>query len=316
MQKKWICTSLILSAGWLPLMAEEQKGEWDLFTEFVYMRRADGKDNALILDSGEKEVDSGDLVNDFGFEPGFRVGLAYVPDVKSMYVANFLYVSEWEASKTKSAGGTLSFPFHESDFTEDFFGADEARAKYTSLFYTFDLNYWRDFSRREQDYFAISGIFGIRFAHVNEYCSLHFVDQSYGDYWASTQNNLIGIQGGGNFQINPTSRFSWNLGALVGIGLNQAQNHVSLQDQNDSVTVRKFRKETWQSVIFVDATTSFGYQVLPWANLHIGYEALYFSGLALAPAQLSHSTSDGRTHLATKGYIVVHGLFAGVRFNF
>jgi hypothetical protein len=157
----------------------------------------------------------------------------------------------------------------------------------------------------------------LRFAHLKEHFVLDFYDRrSHSDYTTSTQNDLIGVQAGGCFQINPNPRFNWDLLAKVGIGLNRAYDNVFLGDDDNTIVLRKFKKQDWQDVVFAEASTRFGYQVSCWANLHIGYQFLYFSGLALATDQLSHSTKIGNSYISTKGYIYVHGVFAGFTFTF
>ena len=98
--------------------------------DFVFMRRSEIHDKRLVKDSNKFQcpgqcpdftvISNGDLLNDFDFEPGYRVGLTYMANAASGFESNYLYIQPWHGSKKVKGNHSLSFPFSHSDFTQDF----------------------------------------------------------------------------------------------------------------------------------------------------------------------------------------------------
>lgn len=329
-----------MSLRWLPLISLcagsvfaygeswETDRHWDILTEYVYMRRSHMSNRDLATDTNQLScsggcptdvvLDAQDMINKVHFISGFRVGLSYMPDLKSVYETKLLYLWPWEAKKTvTSPTATLSFPFHNSSFTNDFNNANVVHAKYRSHFLTFELNYLRHFNRVKEDYFAITGIFGIRYLFLGESAHLNYINAAdESSYDSKTRNDMIGIQAGFDFQMNPLRHWSLDFTGKGGLGLNRAHESIFLGDDNNTTVVRDFKKENWQDTVFAEGAGQISYQILPCMNMHVGYQILFVSGMAIALDEFSYSTDPSDERFITRNYAIVHGGFIGFNFDF
>ena len=158
---------------------------WNLLGEFVFMQRSQIHHHSLVKDSNKFQcptrcpnftvMTTNNLVHNFDYEPGYRVGLTYLKDPRMSFEANFLWIAEWEGEKRVHGNQSLSFPFKSSSFTQDFNQASEAIGKYKSQFWDMELNFWRHFNPRRVDYFCLSFIAGMRYFHLNESFELTMV---------------------------------------------------------------------------------------------------------------------------------------------
>jgi hypothetical protein len=326
--------ALIFSSviGGVPLCADHNDSlnhRWNFLGEFVYMRRTKINNEALVFDPTKPQcpltscpnfagISSKQLVNDMGFEPGYRVGISYMDTPKSSFEGNFLYVSPWSAERTETKTAGLYFPFKDIRTTGDYYKADKAKAAYKNGFWDVELNYWRHLTPRRLDFFSVSGIAGLRYFHWNESLKLTFfksTDES--DYRIKTKNDVFGAQVGGNLQMNPTQWLSWDLTAKVGAMFDSAEQQSVLRDFNNTVLLAKYRKQEWQVGIYTDVAAQVGFQFKDHFNLHAGYQFLFFSGLALAPGQVDKKLDVGAgKKINTNGTAIIHGLFVGLTLSF
>ena len=322
--KKFCLGAVILPKG---LLLAADVGTWDLLTDFVYMQRYHVQDQTLVIDSSQpvcspsgcapaKVLDTQDLDNHFGFEPGVRLSLSYVPDRKSLYEASFLYLWQWNATSTRQGDGTLSFPFQDPSFVSGFSQADSMTASYHSRFYTAELNYFGTLSKSRRSFFSLLGLCGIRFIEVAEKFSLESTkanEQSV--YRVSTHNDLIGVQTGFLFSMNPYLGLHWDLDVKAGVALNRIGSKVFLGGDQEESATRNFSRQGGRSALFSEVAAGVGYRVASWLNLHLGYEMIYVNSLGLAPDQLRTSSTLSST-LSDDDYIIVNGLYAGCLFSF
>jgi hypothetical protein len=327
MEQKGSKVALFLAAVLLhPMLSAEEEGKWDIYADFLYLQRESPQRPNLVFDSshcqgrctGDVVLNTKDLENKFGYEPAIRAAVSYVQNSRSLYEASVLYVWDWEATKTKNSDtNSLTFPIQQSYFTQNFSQISEIQAYYSSQFYTLELNYWKTFGASRTAYLAFSGVAGFRFASLQENFSITANAKSkFGSYAIKSANDLIGAQLGFLFQINPLQGLHWDLSGKSGVGLNRIEVKSFLSDQISTVQLRNFSAQTFQTNIFVEGRGAVGYRVLPSLDIHAGYEALYFCGLALAPNQIN--TSATRTTLKVKknGYVVLYGFLLGMDFSF
>jgi hypothetical protein len=301
---------------------------WNLFGDFVYMRRADIHNHTLVKDSNKPQcpgqcpnftvIDNDDLVNDFGFEPGYRVGMTYMPTPRNSFELNFLYLQPWHGEKKKHGDQSLSFPFSHADYSHDFTDADEAHAFYTSHFWDLEFNFWRHFNPRRVDYFCLSGIVGMRYFHWDEAFKLSMINPpDKSTYNIHTQNRMFGLQAGFDFQSNPMHWFSWEFFAKAGFFANHTQQKQFLGDLDNTITLRHSERQKRTVGVYADVAAFLGFQCFEHWNLRAGYEAMFFSGLALAPEQISKRvTSSAGKKDRTNGNAIIHGLFVGLVWSF
>lgn len=301
---------------------------WSLLGDFVYMRRADIHNHSLVKDSHKFQcpgrcpnftvIDNEDLVHDFDFEPGYRVGLTYMPSAKNSFEGNFLYLQPWTGEKERHGNQSLSFPFSNSDYSVDFTRASEAKAEYQSHFWDLEFNFWRHFNPRRIDYFCLSGIAGLRYFHWDEAFKLTMIkppDKS--SYNIHTENRMFGVQLGLDFQMNPTRWLSWEIFAKAGIFGNHTQQKQFLGDLDNTITLRDSERVKREVGYFSDVAAQVGFQCFEHLNLHAGYQAMFFTGLSLAPEQISkrvNKEAGKKDH--THGNAIIHGLFVGLIWSF
>lgn len=323
--------SLLLSAP--KLVAETDLDEhFSLLTDFVYMQRYHVKDNPIVTDTTvnvckgsdctSTVLTAKDLVRDY--EPGISAILSYIQSAKNKYEVGGLYVWAMDNTSTREGPGSLSYPFHNASFDRDFYGADKITARYKSLFYTIEANFWKTFSVGQTPMFGLSTLFGLRYANISEKFTVNsFKSGGYSSYDISTKNNLIGIQVGLDFQIRLVKDFYWDLLLKAGADLNRISAELFLGDQNNTVVLRNNSREKAQNGVFAQAAVGAGYYAADWLNIHIGYQMLFFGGLALAPDQVNRSSSElsisakrSPYDIAANGYIIIHGIYTGLTFTF
>ena len=298
--------------------------------EFVYIRRSELNGHNIVSDSNKTQstcpnscpdyqrLNTKKIVQDeFWFEPGYRIGLIALFDKKNSVEGGFMILDEWKGKKSVQGTQSLSFPFDDSTFTQDFVNANIADAYYESLMWTAEANYWRFVTPRRVNYFSVAWLIGLRFFEIDESFRLSFfTDLEKGSYDVHTKSYLSAAQVGGNFQINPSRRFTIDLTAKVGGGINYGKNQVFLGDQNNTVTIYNFETRGTAGAFVTNVEASLGYQIGQHLNIHTGYEFIYLSGTTLAPNQLDKSSNPSRKKFNSDGKTIFHGLFAGIMIGF
>jgi hypothetical protein len=326
----WIWMSLTSICGGTPLIADyyHLNNHWELLGDFVFMRRSEVHNKRLVKDANKPQcagqcpdftvISNGNLVNDFDFEPGYRVGLNYIADPGNGFEMNFLYIQPWHGDKKVEGNHSLSFPFSHSNFTHDFHNASVAQAEYESHFWDLEFNYWRYFTPRRVDYFSFSGLAGLRYVHWDEEFELKmFNPPDRSSYDIHTENRIFGVQLGLDLQCNPMRWLSWEFFVKVGGMVNHCEQKTFLGDLDNTVELHDFDKQKREVGIFTDVAAEFAIHCSRHFNIHAGYQCMFFSGLALAPEQISKgATKHAGDRVYDDGYAVIHGLYVGAIFAF
>ncbi|MBS0620398.1 MAG: hypothetical protein JSS61_02945 [Verrucomicrobia bacterium] len=261
-------------------------------------------------------MSSKNLLQKMDWEPGYRVSALATPKEHFSLEAVFFYLQPWVGEKHVNGDAKLRLGFVPADYTEDYRDASLAKGRYHSQFWDAEFNYWRNYSPRLADYFAFSLIFGARYFHLNESLKLKFVrppDSS--DYKIHTYNHIYALQVGFDLQINPVDWLTWDIVAKVGPLATCGKQRTHLRDENNTVTLRHYEREKWQSGIFTDVSASMGFQIKDILNLHVGYEMLFLSGIALPPNQVFKEADAGKK-VEVNGTAIIHGVFAGATLSF
>jgi hypothetical protein len=327
----WILMSLISICECTPLIGLDNysmDNHWELLGDFVFMRRTDIHNKKLVKDENKHQcanqcpnftvIDNAKLVNDFDFAPGYRVGLTYIVDMNMGFEWNFLYLQPWHGEKKVRGDQSLSFPFSHSDYTRDFHDASVAIAEYESHFWDLEFNYWCYFTPRRVDFFALSGLIGLRYFHWDEGFELKmFNPPDKSSYDIQTENRIFGLQFGLDFQMNPVRWLSWGFSAKVGGMVDHSEQDTFLGDLDNKITLRDFEKQKREVGIYTDVAADFAIHCNKNFNFHAGYQMMFFSGLTLAPEQISKRTGKnaGKKDY-DHGTAIIHGMFAGVVFAF
>lgn len=311
------------------LCAELEPDQYfSLVTDFVYMQRYHVKDNPVITvcagdDCRTRTLSTKSLVRNW--EPGISATLSYIQNARSSYEVSGLYLWPMDNTSTQTRPNSLTFPFRRKELTNDFFKADKISANYFSQFYTVEANYWKVFSNSRTSFFALSGMFGLRFANVGERFTVKAYQEGDGHstYKIKANNDLVGVQIGLDFKIRPFKTFYWDLLLKAGADLNRIKATVFLGDADNTLVLRNYAAQKAQTGMFAQAAAGAGYQPYDFLNVHVGYQMLFFGGLALAPDQmdrsdstLSISSKQSSFKIAANGYIIVHGIYTGLTFTF
>lgn len=313
-----------LSVVAAPMPPEENT--WVFLGEFIFFRRTDIHNHKLVLNSEKvtcnvcndfSVLDARQLMEEFHYEPGYRVGVSFNRAKSWTLEATYFTLAEWEGQRSVSGNGTLSFPFSDSNYTQDYTQADHARGEYESRFYNAEFNYWKHATPRDENYASLAWMLGLRYAYLPETFNLIFhKGEDRSNYKIKTQNFMGGVQAGVDIQWMPTTRLSWDLVAKIGEMLNLARDKVFLGDQNNTVTLRRFKKHEYNGTFFVDLAVTLGYTFPSWMNTHVGYQMIYLTGLALAPEQVDKRAGGHAGRLLVNGEAIIHGLYAGLLFSF
>lgn len=322
MQKTLVLSILSLT---LPLMASQDK-HLSVWGEYFSLRRTQGINKNLIYDKKSGTLttcgtcDFGhcsvrDLIHDFKFEPGYRVGMGYFTPNWTAELTYF-WVRDAHATCHRSDPGDVYFSLDHTDFGNDYEEADFGEARYETGLQNAEANYYGYVTPRKKDYFAVAWLAGVRYVYLSESLNLAFrKSQNTSHYTIDAHNFMYGAQTGGVFQWNPWKWLSWDLTAKVGVAIDFARQHTHLRDDNDSVTRRDYTKHKLGAPFIGDGILKMTVSPLRYWDIYLGYEVLYLAGIACAPDQLvKHRTDD---HIVrTRGYAIYYGWFGGCMFNF
>ncbi len=181
-------------------------------------------------------------------------------------------------------------------------------------------------------------LLGVRYFRFQEDFTFASLDQGYtwgqggGLYQANlddtTQNNLIGFQAGADlgYQLSP----HWRLFATPKIGIynNHVQHHFSLYRGDGTVAnptaasgvSGSYPVRSSEDVVSFLTEVNLGvdWQMTRRWSAFLGYRVLFATGIALADNQIPTYVVDipEIADIDTNGQLVLHGAFAGVRFNY
>ncbi|MBI2743125.1 MAG: hypothetical protein HYX48_04330 [Chlamydiales bacterium] len=331
MSKTFAYTCALSLLGSASLSAHDDLGigyHWSLLTEFVYMQRSELHSHSIVdkytpnqsCPCDERSVmNTKDLLHDFDFEPGFRVGLSYQPDDRWTLEGNYLYLNEWEGDDTHHGNGTLSFPSYLG--VDGFNAADRAEGNYRSRFWNAELNIWTHVTPRKVDAYSYSWVVGLRYINLREIFDIaFFTDFFLGEdksiYSSHVHNHLGGPQIGGCLEWNATHQLTWMFSAKFGPMADRVWQKTYVAADNNTNVLRNFTKHSWTAAFLADVAASAHFQVTSHFNVHAGYEMIYLTGVALAPEQSQRQHHHVRKEVNSHGNALHHGLFAGLIISF
>lgn len=282
------------------------------YADALYMRRYGVDKKTLVEDS----LTTKNVIHKFKFEPGYRVGMGIHPNRNSSFEGSYLNMKEWHGRKHRTGNGTLTYPFKNAAFAPGFRHADRVVARYLSRFSTADANYWRHITPKWVDSYAYAWIWGLRGVSLKEKFFLTYhKNLNVGRYNTRTRNILFGPQLGLSLDWNPLDYLTWTVTAKVGPMANRIRQRVDLTDQGGALVVRHSSKQKWKATFLADASLALAFHVGGYFELHVGYQLLFLQGVALAPEQLSQSTSP-KNHIVSHGKVFMQGAFAGLGIGF
>ncbi len=292
------------------------RGEW------VYLQRDTPK---LVVARQETpllffdDVNMADFVH-FSNEHGLRLTAGRVDELGGGVELSYLGLHEWDEQADFAPtipGGISSRTALLSDIAP-FNNPALYGFNYASKLHSLELNGRRGVWARDNLHLAL--LAGVRYLKVEEdfLWSATGANGAVGIYASSTDNDLFGLQFGGDLQIDLAP------GLSVG-GITKAGVFVNFSEQNSSITggvvlgapfnvTGSGEDETVAAIVELGVNVS--YQLGSSVRLSVGYNALFIYGLALAPRQLRVSTApDGQNGLNYGGASAYHGPTAGIEFT-
>lgn len=305
--------------GWAASERYETDARWNLYGDFLLMQRTQIHGTTLAKNESKSVMNSRDLARRFETEPGYRVGAIYSPSRFYGFEGCFSTLAPWGGRHEKvSDTNALSFPFNASDYSHDFTDASYAQGFYQSKYWDAQLNFWRYFTEKRPQYFGLDGLLGLRFFHWDERFALNMGRvESASSYKITTENRMIALQAGIDFQMHPTRLLCWDITAKGGVFANSAEQSQTLKDFNNLLTLRSHSAQKWRSGLYADVMMQLKLELFKWLEVHGAYEALFFNGLALAPEQVSHGvkpSSGGKVN--TRGDASIQGWVVGGALRF
>lgn len=324
------CLFTLCILAYFPLVAAED--DWILNNAFAvwgdvaFIRRAEGHQQHLFFDMGQgspnscgschhNACNSRALFSRFHYEPGYRVGMAYL--TRHTYLeATYLWIADWRSSCHRANPGLINFSESNTNLFQDYSGADAASAHYLSQFRNAEINYFFYVTPRRGDVFSVAWLVGVRYMDFSENLELAFENaaaQSTYDIYA--KNRIPALQAGGSIGWNPTRTISWDLIAKLGMGFDWCSQHTFLGDANNTLTLRNYDKSCFATPLVAAGGLSLTYQPWKFFNVHASYELIYLNGVATAPVQIDKSPHAPH-RIKSDGYALFHGWLAGLTFSF
>jgi hypothetical protein len=286
----------------------------------------DGVEERKLLDT--KDVG---LAGDLAVSP--KLTIAYdITDSQAIEASYFGFgIMNWETRDSVYDPNALSFaPFDGGfdNFTLDFDDIDIGKAEYRSeLNHNAEISYRHTLVAADGDsLIAGSGVLGgVRYMNVDEDLKLLGSDpasivatgtRAWGAYKINTSNDMIGGQIGGVLALNPHKCVRVELTGKAALMANMMDKTDWLNDPANlsfegEVRVRNSTSKTGFAFIG-DLSAKVSGKVHENIWLTAGYNALFVTGLALAPEQLDWSELRIRRNRIETGDAIYHGFTAGL----
>lgn len=312
------------------------------FREIEEIRDAAGNvTDTIIAYRREAALTSGDL--DGGFEPGMRaligVSLSDWYRLEASYFGSYSWADSATVRYYASDGtGNLLSPF--SNFGDpdgvlsldpvpdgtfqavqglDF--NDRASVSWSSQLDNYELNVRRRLCMRPSRYVAgeTSCLVGLRYMKLREDLEyrtdspLPAPDGTQNTEDVRVDNDLFGPQIGALAQLLVHDRAWIDLSIKGAILFDQAESRVAA---NIEPTVTAFRASEDATAFLGDLSLKFNYQFTPSGTIHVGYNALWLTGVALASrnfvSDIETLDNDGPGFVDHSGDVVFHGPNIGI----
>lgn len=332
MQMKKYSFILSLLAPLFPLYAEMNSGydeHWSFLVDWTYLRRSEVPHKAIVQGvsnaTGQLQtknlLSAKDLLKKFDWETGIRGSITYNSCEEASLEALYLYVYPWEGEESIKANLiSLNEPNLASIIPLNFLSilpiqvTARINASYHSRLQNAELNYWRHLTPIRVNYFSFSWILGFRYINLRETLDVHYkAGPLRAKHHIHTLNQLYGMQMGGVVEVNPTKHWTWMV-AVKGAGfLNVANNKDYFAA--GIIQLINYEKRKWAPTFSLEGIGSLTYYFNSHLNIHVGYQVLLLSGVALAPKQINRKIPVHR-YIKVTSNIIIDGGFAGITFAF
>lgn len=229
---------------------------------------------------------------------------------------SYFGLQHWDADATLLAGdvpfANLSLPF-DSDYTEDFDGAERVDVHYASELHNAEMNLLFDRG------WLVTPLIGVRFMNIEEEFDFQSAETN-GDtsnYLIGTRNNLVGLQIGALMERQTSSCFRWYGGVKAGVYGNMAKQNTWLGDVNNSIVLRDYSNSEEDVAFIGELDLGLAYQISRCFALNAGYRVMWVEGVALAPEQLDlTTTATSGSGLNDNGGVFYDGGYVGLTYAY
>ncbi len=336
------------TVDFLPLFRDESGStvyQAQAFREVEEIRDADDVvTDTIITYRREAVLTSGDL--DGGFEPGVRalfgVSLGDWYRLEGSYFGSY----SWSDSATvrydaRDGTGNLLSPFSNFGDPEGVLSLDpvpdgtfqgvegldfnnRASISWSSQLDNYELNLRRRVCMQPSRYVAaeMSVLLGLRYMQLRETLDYETASALPNPDTENTQNvvvdnDLFGPQIGAlaQFLVHNRAWIDWGIrGAIL---FDRTESRVAANVHSDGVPVAAAFSGTEDATAFLgDLSLKFNYQFAPSGTVHIGYNALWLTGVALATenfvSDINTLVNDGPGAVDHDGDVVFHGPTIGI----
>lgn len=309
---------------------------WLVRGEWVYLQRDTPRVQLAFDDADLTGIIT---VNDqitFDNEHGGRFTLGRQDDQGSGWEIIYMGLLDWGESDTRAAASGRGFrttfnnvflPGNNQLFPFD--GGRVYLQDYSSELHSAEANLRFGLATRENLRFAF--LLGFRYLKVEEEYVWTAIgtdnglvggNPATGVYQAVTDNNLFGLQAGGDLLLDVTPQLGLAFQAKGGVFLNSAEQQSSITGASRPIpanptpfsAVGEGSAEVTAGL--VEFAVAVQYRLGDNIRLTAGYHALFIYSLALAPRQLNFSlAADAQSGLNYRGSTVYHGPTAGIEFS-
>jgi len=260
------------------------------------------------------------IASGFDHEPALKIAVEIYPQRKESIEGRFIGMLYYSITKTFTGFHDYTFPFVNSLATFDWINADKVKATYQSSYNNFDLNYIYHFISPGSDYFAVALGGGLRYAMMKDKFKLWYTKSANTSlYRIEAFNDILTAQLDLKLMAQPVKWFNWGVNLRFGPCADIIVVNNYLDDVNAEGDLFVMRNESNSAVMpgFMAelepfATLSFFKEIL---NLKFAWNYIGYSGIALAPEQISYANT-GSARLKKTSNMAYRGFSGGLVFRF
>ncbi len=292
--------------------------------EALFLDQLNGDQTVLsqrvTMPAGMSAVLFTDSVNG-SMQPGVEVTLGFRQNDVTAVELTYFGLHDWnESASVTDPAENLQAPFSNGGlFTntgqqlDDFFDAFQQGIEFSSEMHNIELNVRRQLTG------PLWFVAGIRYIDYDETMNFFSVDDAgagsdVGRYNVSVDNQLLGLQVGGDATYSLTSWLEVTGKAKAGMFVNWVDQETLLQNTGPNLSAQGGKSDTGLASV-IDVEMMFAARRGPW-TLFAGYRALVHGGMAKAGDQFDFSINEDPAavigNVDHQGTLVLHGPFGGL----
>ncbi len=264
------------------------------------------QEDALLMHRSSGGFDAGAM--NWAAGPRFVLGLPFANN----NAIEFAYMGIYGMNASASAAGPVAIDASGVPAT-----GTNAVANYHSFMQSGELNF-RHFVTPELSimagfrYVNWHENLGVAFDPVNPFAGVTFPPGAISQNF-HTNNNLYGLQIGGDWKTAVTDKFGLEIGGKAGVFGAQTEVGADLTAPGFD-TLATNAASTRAS--FVGEFGLMGtYKLTDWLKIRAGYQVMWLEGLALAPAQVDAVNFIGASSINNRGGVFLHGAVVGIDYR-